>query len=52
MQQLFEYGVILNGSQTFRRSGRLFGRFEYGVILNGSQYGTVACACHRQVAAR
>ena len=34
---MFEYGVILNGSQTSRAacSKRLW--FEYGVILNGSQ---------------
>ena len=33
----FEYGVILNGSQTtFSRKNRRH-LFEYGVILNGSQ---------------
>ena len=33
----FEYGVILNGSQTSAQIVRLVLRFEYGVILNGSQ---------------
>ena len=33
----FEYGVILNGSQTKERLDGDFGQFEYGVILNGSQ---------------
>ena len=33
----FEYGVILNGSQTRRIQSTLPSRFEYGVILNGSQ---------------
>ena len=34
---MFEYGVILNGSQTLRRNSKSLKRFEYGVILNGSQ---------------
>ena len=34
---MFEYGVILNGSQTLKRVYFLINRFEYGVILNGSQ---------------
>ena len=34
---LFEYGVILNGSQTAPVLGQQFIEFEYGVILNGSQ---------------
>ena len=33
----FEYGVILNGSQTDIAEKRAYGEFEYGVILNGSQ---------------
>ena len=33
----FEYGVILNGSQTEVRAFIQPIRFEYGVILNGSQ---------------
>ena len=33
----FEYGVILNGSQTLRRCTKPVNEFEYGVILNGSQ---------------
>ena len=33
----FEYGVILNGSQTVECAGKLQDMFEYGVILNGSQ---------------
>ena len=34
---MFEYGVILNGSQTFRGDRMTIVEFEYGVILNGSQ---------------
>ena len=34
---LFEYGVILNGSQTIASEYANDLRFEYGVILNGSQ---------------
>ena len=34
---MFEYGVILNGSQTTAGSVQVFVKFEYGVILNGSQ---------------
>ena len=33
----FEYGVILNGSQTPKSYDILLDEFEYGVILNGSQ---------------
>ena len=33
----FEYGVILNGSQTHVKNSTNFKLFEYGVILNGSQ---------------
>ena len=33
----FEYGVILNGSQTDSLLSRNYPSFEYGVILNGSQ---------------
>ena len=33
----FEYGVILNGSQTRAIFYTNRKRFEYGVILNGSQ---------------
>ena len=33
----FEYGVILNGSQTKANVFSLESWFEYGVILNGSQ---------------
>ena len=33
----FEYGVILNGSQTIALAYALKRLFEYGVILNGSQ---------------
>ena len=34
---MFEYGVILNGSQTKHRANSSKRWFEYGVILNGSQ---------------
>ena len=34
---MFEYGVILNGSQTFLAVFCFRFMFEYGVILNGSQ---------------
>ena len=34
---MFEYGVILNGSQTKRYGLTKEFAFEYGVILNGSQ---------------
>ena len=33
----FEYGVILNGSQTILMQYCPVNWFEYGVILNGSQ---------------
>ena len=33
----FEYGVILNGSQTNTKWYKNRQKFEYGVILNGSQ---------------
>ncbi len=33
----FEYGVILNGSQTTKPALYAEALFEYGVILNGSQ---------------
>ena len=33
----FEYGVILNGSQTETPEKEVYDEFEYGVILNGSQ---------------
>ena len=33
----FEYGVILNGSQTSEAQVQSVIKFEYGVILNGSQ---------------
>ena len=33
----FEYGVILNGSQTVKIYNIEPTEFEYGVILNGSQ---------------
>ena len=33
----FEYGVILNGSQTIAAFHGAWTLFEYGVILNGSQ---------------
>ena len=33
----FEYGVILNGSQTYDMNLPNTAQFEYGVILNGSQ---------------
>ena len=33
----FEYGVILNGSQTPKAIEYITAVFEYGVILNGSQ---------------
>ena len=33
----FEYGVILNGSQTHGDPSSALLEFEYGVILNGSQ---------------
>ena len=33
----FEYGVILNGSQTSFAVCVMRTKFEYGVILNGSQ---------------
>ena len=36
-QYRFEYGVILNGSQTFVLAYSIKTKFEYGVILNGSQ---------------
>ena len=36
-ERMFEYGVILNGSQTATASWRNHWKFEYGVILNGSQ---------------
>ena len=39
---MFEYGVILNGSQTKEDYQSVFLLFEYGVILNGSQTETVA----------
>ena len=35
--RLFEYGVILNGSQTCVAFKSVCALFEYGVILNGSQ---------------
>ena len=34
---MFEYGVILNGSQTIVCFPSSLVGFEYGVILNGSQ---------------
>ena len=34
---MFEYGVILNGSQTRAVIEPRQFKFEYGVILNGSQ---------------
>ena len=36
---MFEYGVILNGSQTTAQRDPFAATFEYGVILNGSQTG-------------
>ncbi len=41
---MFEYGVILNGSQTMGAKFMGTATFEYGVILNGSQttvFGTL-----------
>ena len=38
---MFEYGVILNGSQTCVINQKVYYAFEYGVILNGSQTETV-----------
>ena len=32
---MFEYGVILNGSQTLTIYRNIIPLFEYGVILNG-----------------
>ena len=40
----FEYGVILNGSQTNNGDARMQVPFEYGVILNGSQTSLLICA--------
>ena len=40
MNKSFEYGVILNGSQTNGSQKLTAYRFEYGVILNGSQTKT------------
>ncbi len=37
MTEQFEYGVILNGSQTEQSEKNRTKTFEYGVILNGSQ---------------
>ena len=37
MKKLFEYGVILKGSQTLLEVTVQKLRFEYGVILKGSQ---------------
>ena len=37
LAQAFEYGVILNGSQTGNIAELGCCVFEYGVILNGSQ---------------
>ena len=37
----FEYGVILNGSQTKWLERRNHLKFEYGVIFNGSQTKTL-----------
>ena len=37
MRRMFEYGVILNGSQTGKKRRKSYNVFEYGVILNGSQ---------------
>ena len=37
MNLRFEYGVILNGSQTSEDTDNGYQMFEYGVILNGSQ---------------
>ena len=37
MFEQFEYGVILNGSQTKQATKLPRQPFEYGVILNGSQ---------------
>ena len=37
MNLRFEYGVILNGSQTEGIQYKMVLEFEYGVILNGSQ---------------
>ena len=34
---MFEYGVILKGSQTCKATSQPRGTFEYGVILKGSQ---------------
>ena len=38
---VFEYGVILNGSQTGAMPDTTRPAFEYGVILNGSQTKTL-----------
>ena len=40
MNLRFEYGVILNGSQTEKHYSYQLDLFEYGVILNGSQTAT------------
>lgn len=37
----FEYGVILNGSQTISIVSLYSEKFEYGVISNGSQTADV-----------
>ena len=39
---MFEYGVILNGSQTKTTNKTIFLLFEYGVIQNGSQTVKIA----------
>ena len=39
----FEYGVILNGSQTISSTITPVNGFEYGVILNGSQTLNTIC---------
>ena len=38
LSEEFEYGVILNGSQTGAPGANGQDAFEYGVILNGSQF--------------
>ena len=35
---MFEYGVILNGSQTGGRAGHEIDPFEYGVILDYNEF--------------
>ena len=49
MTHKFEYGVILNGSQTVCDKEKSCALFEYGVILNGSQTVKRRLSIHPEV---